>query len=395
MSIGFIDLIILLAAAQGFFLSVLIFHKHGRLFANRFLVALIMLYSLLLLNLLIGDIDFSNTYYHLVPFIVGLAFFMIPLHYLYAKYMIQRTGQFNPSDWLHFLPFLIWETFSLAGIFAWPNRPRFLARLIGSDPQEVGFILFHWLIILQGSLYMFITLRALHRYSRDIKAVFSSTEKVRLDWLTYITYMALAVIVIFFIENLFLVGGVNLTGNFTLSSVLVAVYVYAIGYLGLFKSEVFTLPEIAASLSRLPELTAPAARETNISAGGQEKYEKSGLSTEKANEYKKRLLNLMEKEAPYLEEDLTLGSLADRLSISPHNLSEVINTGLGQNFFDFVNHYRVEKAKNDLVDQEKQHLKILAVAYEAGFNSKSSFYAIFKKHTGLTPAEYRTRFGPQ
>ncbi|MEJ2051271.1 MAG: helix-turn-helix domain-containing protein [Calditrichota bacterium] len=395
MSIGLIDLIILLAAAQGFFLSVLIFHKHGQLFANRFLVALILLYSLLLLNLLIGDVDFSETYYHLVPFIVGLAFFMIPLHYLYAKYLMQRTGRFNPSDWLHFVPFLLWEGFSLVGIFAWPDRTRFWARLIGSAPQEVGFILFHWLIIFQGGLYMFITIHALHRYSRDIKAVFSSTEKIRLDWLTYITYMALAVIIIFFIENLFLLGGINLTGNFTLSSVLVAVYVYAIGYLGLFKSEVFALPGIAASLRRLPELTTPASRETDFSAGSQEKYEKSGLTPEKADEYKKQLLDLMEKEAPYLEEDLTLGSLADRLSISPHNLSEVINTGLGQNFFDFVNHYRVESAKDDLTDPKKQHLKILAVAYEAGFNSKSSFYAIFKKHTGLTPAEYRSRFGPK
>jgi len=394
MSIGLIDLIILLAAAQGIFLSVLIFHKHGRLFANRFLGTLILLYSLLLLNLLIGDVGYSDTYYHLVPLTVGLAFFMIPLHYLYAKYLI-RYARFQPGDWLHFLPFLIWESFFLVGVLVWPDRPAFWARLIGSNRQEVGFILFHWLIILQGSIYLSITVRGLRRYSRDIKVVFSSIEKVRLDWLTYITYMALGVITIFFIENLFLLGGVNLTGNFTLSSVLVAIYVYAIGYLGLSKSEVFALPEIAASLRRLPELTASPVGDMEEQPTSQEKYEKSGLTPKKAEEYQSRLLDLMEKETPYLDGDLTLSSLADRLSISPHNLSEVINTCLGQNFFDFVNRYRVEKAKQDLIDPAKQHLKILAVAYDAGFNSKSSFYAIFNKHTGMTPAEYRVRFGSQ
>ncbi len=83
--------------------------------------------------------------------------------------------------------------------------------------------------------------------------------------------------------------------------------------------------------------------------------------------------------------------LAEMLSISPHNLSEVINTRLHQNFFDFVNEYRLEQAKREPANSDKTHIKILAITYDAGFNSKSSFYSLFKKHTGLTPSEFRQR----
>jgi len=77
------------------------------------------------------------------------------------------------------------------------------------------------------------------------------------------------------------------------------------------------------------------------------------------------------------------------LSVSLHNLSEVINGHLNQNFFDFVNSYRVEKVKQDLEDPDKLHFTLLALAMDAGFNSKSSFNSIFKKHTGLAPSVYR------
>ena len=99
----------------------------------------------------------------------------------------------------------------------------------------------------------------------------------------------------------------------------------------------------------------------------------------------------MKQEKPYLDSELTLLELAGTLNVSPHNLSEAINTQLQQTFFDFVNQYRVEQVKKDLADPQKQHLTFLALALEAGFNSKSSFNTIFKKHAEMTPSEYRKR----
>jgi AraC-like DNA-binding protein len=102
----------------------------------------------------------------------------------------------------------------------------------------------------------------------------------------------------------------------------------------------------------------------------------------------------MEDRALYKEPTLTVSDLAGALSVTPHNLSQVINTQFGKNFYDFVNTYRVEEAKRRLVNPKDTHLTILAIAEESGFNSKSSFNTFFRKHAGMTPSEYRKRQTP-
>ena len=97
----------------------------------------------------------------------------------------------------------------------------------------------------------------------------------------------------------------------------------------------------------------------------------------------------MESEKPHLDSDLTLPKLADHLQIPPHHLSQIINESLKQNFFDFVNGYRVEEAKQLLLDPEKSSFTVLAIAEEAGFNSKTVFNTAFKKGTGKTPSAFR------
>jgi len=119
------------------------------------------------------------------------------------------------------------------------------------------------------------------------------------------------------------------------------------------------------------------------------KYEKSTLTNERSDAYLKKLLMVMETEKPYTDGDLALPKLASRLNMSAHHLSQIINERLQQNFFDFVNTYRVEEAKRKLVDPAKKHYSLLAIAEEVGFNSKSAFNTAFKKQTQMTPSEFR------
>ena len=88
---------------------------------------------------------------------------------------------------------------------------------------------------------------------------------------------------------------------------------------------------------------------------------------------------------------MTLEQLAGQLSIRPKMLSQVINESLQQNFFDFINRYRIEAAKKLLTNPADKKITVLEVLYEVGFNSKSSFNTIFKKHTGLTPSEFKKK----
>ena len=100
-----------------------------------------------------------------------------------------------------------------------------------------------------------------------------------------------------------------------------------------------------------------------------------------------RLRELMETERAYLNPDLGLEDLAARLEVSPKLLSQVINGDLGQNFFDLVNRYRIEEARQLLLENKKR--TILEIMYDVGFNSKSSFNTAFKKYTDMTPTAYR------
>jgi YesN/AraC family two-component response regulator len=100
----------------------------------------------------------------------------------------------------------------------------------------------------------------------------------------------------------------------------------------------------------------------------------------------------MIKEKVFLNSSITLGEIADKLSVVPRYLSQVINELKGQNFYDFVNSYRIEEAKKILSDPSHDDEKILAVLFESGFNSKSVFNTVFKKITGITPSEYRRKY---
>jgi len=116
---------------------------------------------------------------------------------------------------------------------------------------------------------------------------------------------------------------------------------------------------------------------------------KSGLDKKESRNILERLTTCMEKEKPYIDCDLNIRELSSKIKTSPHKLSQVINEQMNHNFFEFVNSYRVEEVKKALIDPTNKNFKIMSIAYDCGFNSKSAFYNIFKKHTNLTPSAYR------
>jgi len=98
---------------------------------------------------------------------------------------------------------------------------------------------------------------------------------------------------------------------------------------------------------------------------------------------------LMSEQSLFLESDLSMPKLADALTTSPNYLSQTLNTYIKMNFFDYINSQRIIYAKSLLNDESKKHMSVIDVAMASAFNSKSAFYTAFKKHVGLTPAQYR------
>lgn len=121
------------------------------------------------------------------------------------------------------------------------------------------------------------------------------------------------------------------------------------------------------------------------------KYQGSALNDADTFRYQNRLLRLMESQRPFRDSELRLDDLASLLGIPPHQLSQVINQRFEQNFNDFINRYRVEEAKRLLADPARVNETVLSLAYEAGFNNKTSFNYAFKKHVEMTPSRFRSR----
>lgn len=211
------------------------------------------------------------------------------------------------------------------------------------------------------------------KHQRTIKAFHSYTEKIDLGWIKYITYSCIGSAIIVSVYNLSTqADSLNIYINFFFVAV-----VYLVAYYSLRQQEIFPRGlEFSDMISAdsVPESSTPKAKI---------------IEDDELDVLKQRLIQLMEKEQPYLHSELNLVKLAEQMDLSTHQLSYLINNTMGENFFNFINRYRVAKAKELLKNPSYDHLNVLVIAYESGFNSKTAFNSTFKKMTNCTPTAYR------
>ncbi len=386
-------IIILTAMLQGFLLALfLILNKKGNRTANFFLACLVFVFSF--------DIGLETLYaspnIEKFSFLIGIndvIFFLYgPLLYFYA-YFLTSTHTFSITKLFpHFLPFLLILVVYFPLLFLQSLEFKLISEGLLPLPTffEPDFFLkadvrgyielasgFHQLI------YFIFTLFLLKKHQKVIKDSFSDIEKINLNWLKLLT-LAIGVIVAIDVLMFFFVkfGAIEFSNAVLLISTLVSLLIYTVGYFGLMQPTIFSQTSIINS----PQLIE---NKEVLTIEKQAKYQKSTLTDEQAKEHLERLQDLMKTEELYLEGELKLSDVAEKLQISTNNLSQIINEKLSKNFYDFVNEYRVETAKQLLLNPKKQHLTLLAIAFEAGFNSKSSFNNVFKKHCSITPSEFK------
>ncbi len=142
------------------------------------------------------------------------------------------------------------------------------------------------------------------------------------------------------------------------------------------------------AIPRFQELVKQVLGERTTFDPPERKYKKALFNKKQLEQYKRQLETLMANEKPYLDQNLTLRGLAEMLEIPANHLSQLLNEGFDKNFAEYVNTYRLETFKSKAADTTQQHLTILALAYDSGFNSKTVFNTFFKKMTGITPKAY-------
>lgn len=357
----------LLGAMQGLiFGSALLSYKRGKIVANRLLAALVFVISIFLFGAVLRTTGYDLVLPHLSRVHDPFAFLLSPLLFLYLKTLIDKKSCFPRKNFLHFIPFGICVVYLVPYYFQ--STTTKIQILLG-EHQLPGLGDWYYvrsaLTIFYSLVYLSLSVWMIVNYFRKIRR-----ENVQVDKaiLLQIRFLIAAVLTIW-IAGVLRYSLDHTSQTNLLVPLLAAITVYGLGYICLRNPEV---------LSGAEELPPPAP-----------KYENSTLSAQKSERYLKRLREIMETEKLFTDGELSLQKLAEKLSISPPHLSQVINERLGQSFSDFVNSYRVEEVKKMFLDPAKKHYSILAIAEEAGFNSKSSFNSVFKKHTGKTPSEFR------
>lgn len=320
-----------------------------------------------------------NKWPHLIGTDNANPFLIPPLIFFYTQALTNRKFQFRWRDLFHLIPFVAYALYLLAFFLLEDANYKldFLSNLHKQGmPRDL--VVSSYLKILQAGLYFLWIYKIIKKHRLSIKSEFSYIEKINLRWLMRFT---LGFSLVYFVRFIgislpFILQGINLGSIEGLMELLNALFILLLLVLGIRQPQIFRNP--------------PENQIEDAAARPKLKYINSNLDEAKSAEILRKLLAYMEDEKPYLNNEITIGELADMLGLHSKTLSQVINEQLNVNFFNFINGYRVEEVKAKLRNPDFDHYSILGIAYDAGFSSKSSFNSIFKKFTATTPSNYKS-----
>lgn len=233
-------------------------------------------------------------------------------------------------------------------------------------------------ILISGLGYSALSYRLMKKYKLKIRNRFSYSEEISLKWLRYcivgIGMVFLLAVIVFLLRDE-LSYAFSLNPEYVFYSIMI-VFIFYIGYFGIKHKNIFVSNPLPESCKTDKE---PAP----------EKYKNLGMKVKLAAELHEKLLQFMDEKKLYLHPKLSLPEFAQQLGISSNQLSQIINQQAKANFHDFVNQYRVEEFLRNA--KSSKNFSMLALALDAGFNSKSSFNYIFKKQKGVSTSHYLSK----
>lgn len=340
---------------------------------------------------------------YVFPLAMPLLISFLPLFYFYFRSLTTLKYRVERKQLYHLLPAVIVFILQLPFFFfSAEDALNFLRVRHVSESYKwlsvylvwIDRIAFYGLFTLQFLYYImkFRTNLKLHRLR--IELMFSYKENVDLRWMRAL-----------FIGILLLFIGNDLTYLFRLENPYFSIMFYTIGMLminffigynsliqnQLVENEIIARMTHYCALHR--EMTTPRTESQELFIAQElQKYQRSALKTDTREQILQQLDKLMEDECLYADSRISIEDLAMKLSTSSKYLSQAINEVYQRNFFNYINEYRINKAKSMLQSDEHTTFSIEGIAKMVGFQSKSSFYTAFKKSTGITPTEYRALF---
>lgn len=342
--------------------------------------------------------------YLCLPWLYGMAWPNLAVDVLYYCYVRSMTGLGNGRvQTIHFVPLACYLAAALVALLPGSAfAPRFAEWEHGAAA-----VLFYQC---QGAFYLGAVLLRLRQHRARLRAGDATAGTDELRWLTTLSYVLAALWISWILA-------IRLHGNWTACFVAgrLATF-YLVGWYGLRRSAVF-VPATAAAQTQATQQPAPAlapeppavaparsavaslparadvaAGTADLAAGAaaeREKYARSGMTVATQRLIGERLQGRMSLHRDYLESDLRLNQLADRIGTTPQLLSQYLNHMLGLSFFDYINGLRIAEVQQMMCDPAGAGRTLLELAHAAGFNSKSTFNTAFKSASGLPPSQWR------
>lgn len=369
--------LVALGSFHGIFLSIGLFSKSRNRQANVIFAFLLLVVSYNLLEYTIAISRLYDRFPHILTTSYPFLFLMGPLYFFYLKKLIAHDFMISKKKLLHFLPAVICLLLLMPFYLTSADvKMEFLKTEVGGSGDHVeipiGQYLFMGAHFIQTFVYLLISKNLLKRQEDLYKSNLSDNGLIQFSILRQMT----AVFFWFIVGCLVVLALLPIVKQYRveLDYVLVltlSVLIHVIGYVALIQPHFF---------------------DVMLTAGNREKYATHKLTEGQRSELYQKMVGKIEQEQLYMISDYKIADLASTLEVPVHYLSQAINETTGKNFFEFVNSFRVDKARNLLAKNGDSYLKIMAVAFDSGFNNKSTFNRIFKKHTGYTPSQYKEKF---
>ena len=358
-----------------FFLQFLLLSKPGKSKADNILAVWMFIFGIHLFSYFIHSMGYWETFpglsglHHPLPLLHG------PMLYLYTRFSLRSDQRFTWENFLHFVPALGFYFYLIPFFFVYTTERKLMINkgLVDDYTTFIAFSLVAFLV--SGIGYAIASYQLLNQHQDLTKHNFAYRKSIDLNWLKHFIW-GIGSIFTIAIALAVLQEWMKINFGFNTDIIfysLIILFIFYLGYSGIIHQGIFSA-NTNIDLLVEPKTTG--------------EYKHSGLKEEEALDYHKRLTAIMESQKPYLEPKLSLSTLADYLDVSPNHLSQIINQYEMKNFYDYINEYRVEEFKERALKPENSNYSILAIAYDSGFNSKSSFNQVFKKMVGKTPSQY-------
>lgn len=344
------------------------------LLSNRLLLATVLFFAAGLFEIFLYGTGLALIYPNIAYIGTLLGLLQAGTLFLYAKSLMFRDFRLRKEHAVHSLLFWIVSAIFLVEYYLQPVDIKRQILLQRDHPGVLTSPLLAVAIHLVFLLYLYATIRSISRFGMEVRQIFSSPENKQLAWLRI---LLIGYLVVWTVSMFYCLSAHIYKDHVS------AKWVAAVGAVTGF---LFINYLLVNALRQPIVFSGLSAEEVQLLLDGQE----TSQSTYSDGKFIDHLQRHMAEAKPFLYSNLSVEQLAGQLKAPPRELSRAINQGLGQNFFEFVSGYRVEEAKRSLDDVANRD-NILQIMYDAGFNSKSVFNTAFKKTTGMTPSQYRSR----